>query len=127
VDGYGYSLRGTFDAIDNQTAHELNAYVLKSDGKWYLVGNDTEAHRKAYIPAYRAYLLLHSGYSREATLDMELEDNPTAIEEPEIEIETIKTIDRDGTESIFDLNGRKLERILDTGIYILNGRKYIKK
>ena len=56
---------------------------------------------------------------------MELEDNPTAIEEPEIE--TIKTIDRDGTENIFDLSGRKLERIPDTGIYILNGRKYIKK
>ena len=126
VDGYGYSLRGTFDMIDNQTAHELNAYVLKSDGKWYLVGNDTEAHRKAYIPAYRAYLLLSGGYgTRAATLDMELEDNPTAIEEPEIE--TVKTIDNDGTEQIFDLSGRKLVRIPDTGIYILNGRKYIKK
>lgn len=97
VDGWGYSLRGTFDMIDNQTAHELYAYVLKSDGKWYLVGNDTEAHRKAYIPAYRAYLLLSGGYgTRAATLDMELEDNPTAIEEPEIE--TVKTVDRDGTE-----------------------------
>jgi hypothetical protein len=92
------------------------------------VGNDTEAHRKAYIPAYRAYLLL-SGGNRAASLDMELEDaeneNATAIEEPEIE--TVKTIDRDGTEQIFDFSGRKLVRIPDTGIYILNGRKYIKK
>ena len=124
VDGYGYSLRGTFDMIDNQTAHELYAYVLKSDGKWYLVGNDTEAHRKAYIPAYRCYLLLHGGYNA-PSLDMELEDNPTAIEEPEID--TIKTVDRDGTEQIFDLNGRKLQRIPESGIYIKNGRKYIKK
>jgi hypothetical protein len=128
VDGYGYSLRGTFDMIDNQTAHELSAYVLKSDGKWYLVGNDTEAHRKAYIPAYRAYLLL-SGGNRAASLDMELEDaeneNATAIEEPEIE--TVKTIDRDGTEQIFDFSGRKLQRIPEHGIYIKNGRKYIKK
>ena len=124
VDGWGYSLRGTFDMIDNQTAHELNAYVLKSDGKWYLVGNDTEAHRKAYIPPYRAFLLLHGNY-RAPSLDMELEDNPTAIEEPEIE--TIKTVDRDGTEQIFDLNGRRLQRIPDTGIYILNGKKYVRK
>ena len=124
VDGYGYSLRGTFDMIDNQTAHELNAYVLKSDGKWYLVGNDTEAHRKAYIPPYRAFLLLNGG-NRAPSLDMELEDNPTAIEEPEIE--TIKTVDRDGTEQIFDLSGRRLQRIPDTGIYILNGKKYVRK
>lgn len=126
VDGYGYSLRGTFDIIDNQTAHELSAYVLKSDGRWYLVGNDTEAHRKAYIPAYRAFLLLNGGNStRAASLDMTLEDNPTVIEEPEIE--TIKTVDRDGTEQIFDLSGHKLVRIPERGIYIMNGKKYIKK
>ena len=124
VDGWGYSLRGTFDMIDNQTAHELYAYVLKSDGKWYLVGNDTEAHRKAYIPPYRAFLLLHGGYNA-PSLDMELEDNPTAIEEPEID--TIKTVDRDGTEQIFDLSGRKLQRIPESGIYIKNGRKYVTK
>ncbi len=128
VDGWGYSLRGTFDMIDNQTAHELSAYVLKSDGKWYLVGNDTEAHRQAYIPAYRAYLLL-SGGNRAASLDMELEDaeneNATAIEEPEIE--TVKTIDRDGTEQIFDFSGRKLQRIPERGVYIMNGKKYVKK
>jgi hypothetical protein len=128
VDGWGYSLRGTFDIIDNQTAHELSAYVLKSDGRWYLVGNDTEAHRQAYIPAYRCYLLL-SGGNRAASLDMELEDaeneNATAIEEPEIE--TVKTIDRDGTEQIFDFSGRKLQRIPERGIYIKNGKKYVSK
>ena len=126
VDGYGYSLRGTFDMIDNQTAHELNAYVLKSDGKWYLVGNDTEAHRKAYIPAYRAFLLLNGGHnSREAVLDMELENmDATGIDEPEIE--SIKTIDSDGTENIYDLSGRKLQKIPDSGIYIMNGKKIMK-
>jgi hypothetical protein len=121
VDTYGYSLRGTFDAIDNQTAHELNAYVLKSDGQWYLVGNDTEAHRKAYIPAYRCYLLLNGGnLSREGVLGMTLEDATT-------EIETIRTIDQDGTERIYDLNGRRIERILERGVYIKNGKKYMSK
>ncbi len=124
IDTYGYSMRGTFDAIDNQTAHELSAYVLKSDGKWYLVGSDTEAHRKAYIPAYRCYLLLNGG-NRAASLDMELEDNATVIEEPQIE--TIRTIDRDGTEQIFDFSGRKLQRIPERGVYIKNGKKYVSK
>jgi hypothetical protein len=124
IDTYGYSMRGTFDAIDNKTANELNAYVLKSDGKWYLVGNDTEAHRQSYIPAYRCYLLLNGG-NHTRSIDMSLEDNTTSIDEPEIE--TVKTIDRDGTEQIFDIRGFKLERIPERGIYIKNGRKYIKK
>jgi hypothetical protein len=120
IDTYGYSMRGTFDAIDNKTAHELEAYVLKSDGRWYLVGNDTEEHRKAYIPAYRCYLLLNGGY-KASSLDMTLEDAETT------EIETVKTIDNDGTEQIFDLSGRKLQRIPERGIYIRNGRKVVSK
>ena len=124
IDTYGYSMRGTFDAIDNKTANELEAYVLKSDGKWYRIASDTEAHRKAYIPAYRCYLLLNGG-NKAPSLDMELEDNTTGIDEPEIE--TIRTIDRDGTEQIYDLNGRRLERAPESGIYIKNGRKYVTK
>ena len=56
---------------------------------------------------------------------MELEDNPTAIEEPEIE--TVKTIDNDGTNRIYDLRGFKLQRIPERGVYIMNGKKYVKK
>ena len=56
---------------------------------------------------------------------MSLEDNTTSIDEPEIE--TVKTIDRDGTEQIFDIRGFKLERIPERGIYIKNGKKYIKR
>ena len=56
---------------------------------------------------------------------MELEDNLNVIEEPEID--TVKTIDRDGTEQIFDLSGRRLQRSPEHGLYIVNGRKYLKK
>jgi hypothetical protein len=84
------------------------------------VGNDTEEHRKAYIPAYRCYLLLNGGH-KAPSLDMTLEDAETT------EIETVKTIDNDGTEQIFDLSGRKLQRIPERGIYIRNGRKVVSK
>jgi hypothetical protein len=68
---------------------------------------------------------LLNGGNRAASLDMELEDNATVIEEPQIE--TIRTIDRDGTEQIFDFSGRKLQRIPERGVYIKNGKKYVSK
>ena len=122
VDTYGYSLRGTFDNINRETAIDLRAYILNSDGKWHLVGKDSGGGVR--IPPYRCYLLLNGGHGTRS-IDMELEDNPTAIEEPEIE--TVKTIDNDGKEQIFDIRGFKLERIPERGIYIKNGKKYIKR
>ena len=53
------------------------------------------------------------------------EEDANGIEEPEID--TVKTIDRDGTEQIFDLTGRRLQRSPEHGFYILNGKKYFKK
>jgi hypothetical protein len=63
---------------------------------------------------------LNGGY-KASSLDMTLEDAETT------EIETVKTIDNDGTEQIFDLSGRKLQRIPERGIYIRNGRKVVSK
>ena len=40
-------------------------------------------------------------------------------------VETIRTLDSDGTERYFDLNGRELPGRPDNGIYILNGKKLI--
>ena len=40
---------------------------------------------------------------------------------------TIRTIDRDGTENYFDLQGRRLNGKPEKGIYIENGKKYIAK
>jgi len=99
---------------------------LNSDGKWHLVGKDSGGGVR--IRPYRCYLLLNGG-NRALSLDMELEDNEeedaNGIEEPEID--TVKTIDRDGTEQIFDLTGRRLQRSPEHGFYILNGKKYFKK
>ena len=42
-------------------------------------------------------------------------------------IDTIHTIDIDGTEHYYDLNGRELPSKPERGIYIHNGKKYISK
>ena len=41
-------------------------------------------------------------------------------------VPTIRTIDRDGTENYFDLQGHRLNSKPNKGIYIENGKKYAK-
>ena len=125
-DAPGYSLRGTFDGIDNATAHELGAYILQSDGDWHPVLSTTDAEKKAVVLPFRAYLLPSMHYGK-ASIGMTLEDADVDG------IDTVKTIDKDGTERYYDLNGRlratgnqKLET-LPKGIYIHNGKKYVNK
>ena len=38
----------------------------------------------------------------------------------------LKTIDSDGTERIYDLNGRMINESSVKGVYIKNGKKYVK-
>ena len=57
--------RGTFEYIDNEEGSQLHTFCLNSDGKWRMIRNDTEEHRKAYIPPFRAYFLPND-YSSEA-------------------------------------------------------------
>ena len=118
-DAPGYSLRGSLKQIDNNRANQLGAYVLNDDGLWHPVLSDTEGHRAVTIPPYRCYLLPNSKYVGTRALSMTLEDAS--------DITQFRAIDSDGTEHIYDLNGIKLERIPDHGIYIKNGKKYINK
>ena len=110
-------MRGTLYGISNAEATELGAYTLQQDGKWHPVMSDTEAHRAASILPYRAYLLQNRGASTRS-IGMSLEDT-TGIEQ-------LRTIDSDGTERIYDLNGRLLSAPTK-GINIINGKKVIRK
>lgn len=116
VDAAGYTLRGTFEGIDNKTANELGAYVLQSDGNWHPVASSTEAEKKACILPFRAYLLSNT-HGANASISMELEDVDG--------IDTIETIDADGTEHYYDLQGRELPGKPSKGIYIHNGKKVV--
>jgi hypothetical protein len=116
-DAVGYSFRGTLKRIDNSRAAELGAYVLNDDAKWHPVLSDTEAHNAVTIPPYRCYLLTNRQGTR-AAIGMALE-NVDGIEQ-------LRTIDSDGTERVYDLNGRQLSAPTK-GINVMNGKKIIKK
>ena len=119
-DAPGYSLRGTFDGIDNQTAGEMGAYILQSDGDWHPVVSSTDAEKRAEILPFRAFLL-PSMRNAKAQIGMHLDDADTDG------IDTLETIDEDGTHRYYDLSGRELPGRPARGIYIYNGKKYLNK
>ena len=114
----GYELKGTTTTIPNSTLYDANkpAYILQSDGKWHKVPQNQP---KAYIGPFRAYFQATSSNAR--VLDMVLEDGETT------DILQIRTIDADGTEHYYDMNGRLLSGKPQKGMYIHNGKKYINK
>jgi hypothetical protein len=111
----GFVMRGTLDAISNQEAVDLGAYVMNDDAKWHPVLSDTEAHKAVTIPAFRCYLL-QSRYNSRVAIGMNLEDANG--------MEQLRTIDSDGTERVYDLSGRRIDGNV-RGIVIKNGRKII--
>lgn len=113
-DAIGYSLRGTFDAISNADAAALGAYILQSDGDWHPVST---ASQKASILPFRAYLLPSA---RNARISMTLEDDDATA------IDTIETIDQDGTRRYYDLRGHEVDGSTK-GIVIKDGKKVIRK
>ena len=116
VDAVGYTLRGTFDAISNEDAADMGAYILQSDGDWHPVSTDDS---KASILPFRAFLLPSARHAS-TRISMMLDDDTT-------DIDSIETIDEDGTHRYYDLNGRELPGKPDKGIYIYNGKKVVIK
>ncbi len=117
-DAPGYTLRGTLYEIGNRMAADMGAYVLQSDGDWHPVSDKSDEDRLAMVPAFRAYLLPSA---RGAKVGMRLiDDDATGID-------TIRTIDDDGTERYYDLMGRQLEGKPRQGVYIYQGKKYVNK
>ena len=118
-DAPGYSIRGTLKGISNAEAADLGAHILQSDGKWHPVST---ANAKASILPFRAYLLpsTHSNGARAVSMSLVNADGTTAID-------TIRTIDADGTERYYDLNGRRIDSHTAKGVVIENGKKVIRK
>ena len=70
----------------------------------------SESDRKAEILPFRAYLLPNT-HNAKANIRMMFEDTNG--------IDTIETIDKDGTEHYYDLNGHELPGKPARGVYIL--------
>ena len=117
-DAPGYSIRGTLNGISNADAAAIGAYTLQNDGMWHPVMSDTQEHQAARILPFRAYLLQSARANGNRAIGMTLEGT-TGIEQ-------LRTVDRDGTERIYDLNGRQLSAPTK-GINIINGKKVIVK
>ena len=115
-DTSGYSLRGTLNTISNAEAAELGAYILQSDGNWHRV---SKAKEQAQVLPFRAFLL-PSARNANASISM------TLIDDDATGIDTIETIDNDGTHRYYDLNGREVDAN-QRGIIISNGKKIINK
>ena len=115
----GFMFKGTTVEIPNATllASGKSTYLLQSDGKWHKV--PATATPNAYVGAFRAYFQATSSGAR--TLNMVFEDGDATG------IQQIRTIDADGTERYYDMNGRQLNGKPQKGIYIHQGKKYINK
>ena len=115
----GFMFKGTTVEIPNSSLYDANkpAYLLQSDGKWHKVPQNNE---KAYVGPFRAYFQATTNSGARA-LDMMLEDSEAT------DIQQIRTIDADGTEHYYDMNGRLLNGKPQKGMYIYQGKKFINK
>ena len=127
VGNSGIDYVGTIVKIPNSTlGKDENNYILQSDGLWHKVPKNTPA---AYSGAFRAYFQFPVALAGVSSFSMMFEGsyNPGEGSGPNAVQPVIRTIDSDGTERYFDLNGRMLSGKPQKGIYIQNGKKYINK
>ena len=112
-----YALKGTTVTIPNSSLYNAtySTYILQSDGKWHKVPQNQP---KAYVGPFRAYFQATSAGA--PMLNMVINDGEATA------IQQIRTIDTDGSERYFDLNGRLLPGKPQSGVYIYKGKK-IKK
>ena len=136
--------RGTFQAITNEEATALAAYGLYGQGKMKIICSDSEAERNGYIPAFRAFYEPKNHQSIGAkdcdivfvrTLagdldDFEFEAFPAAAFDDDvttgIDSPVFHLIEADGSHRYFNLQGQQLSGEPNKGIFIYNGKKYIK-
>lgn len=115
VEAGGFRFVGTTLGLTNAEAAAAGAYILQSGNKWGVV--DTN-HPSVYIPPFRAYIVPTSSGAR-GLFDTEFGD-ATAVQ-------FLQLINHDGSEHWYDLNGRRIEKPVQKGIYIHDGRKEVVK
>ena len=108
----GYTLKGTYSGLSNEEAQGL--YILQNKGQWGMV---TAANAKAYLPPFRAYIEGPADGARE--LGSSFGGESTGVT-------TLRTVDLDGTEHWYDLQGRRIAAPAKKGIFIYNGKKVTK-
>ncbi len=110
----GYTLKGTLTGIIH--ANAIGLLILQGQGNW---GTVVSGKTGAYVPPFRAYIEADN-VSGARTVGSSFGDDATAVR-------SIRTIDKDGTERMYDLQGRRIDQPAKKGIYIINGRKEVLK
>lgn len=114
----GFTFTGTLSGMSNAdaitAAGSNHIYILQHQAKW---GKITNANPTAvYIPPFRAFII---GPAVSAAREL----NSSFGDDDATGIRHIQTIDADGTERWYDLNGRRIDKPTRKGIYIRNGKK----
>ena len=117
----GYIFSGTTVTIPNSTLRTMGAYILQSDNMWHRVPADKELEN-VYVGPFRSYF--HSTSSNAALAQRLLSKFINNGSETTDNI-VIKTVDNNGDERYYDLNGRVLPGKPNSGIYIHQGKKYV--
>ncbi len=107
----GYVLKGTLTGLSNADAQ--GKYILQSGGTWGQVKSGS-----VIISPFRAYIEATGAGAR--LLESSFGDDATGIR-------SMRTIDRDGTERWYDLQGRRIDKPVQQGVYIHNGRKEVRR
>lgn len=117
----GYIFSGTTVTIPNSTLRTMGAYILQSDNMWHRVPAD-KVLENVYVGPFRSYF--HTAASNAALAPRLLSRFINNGSETTDNI-VIKTVDNNGDEHYYDLNGRVLPGKPDSGIYIHQGKKYV--
>jgi hypothetical protein len=118
-EGSGYIFSGTTVTIPNSILRTMGAYILQTDNVWHRVPADKELEN-VYVGPFRSYF--HSGSSNAAQrLLSQFVNNGSETTDNVV----IRTVDNDGDEHYYDLNGRLLPGKPNSGIYIHQGKKYV--
>lgn len=118
-EGGGYVFSGTTVTIPNSILRTMGAYILQSDNMWHRVPANQELEN-VYVGPFRSYF--HSTTSNAAQrLLSRLNDNSSET----TGVVVIRTVDNNGDEHYYDLNGRVLPGKPNSGIYIHKGKKYV--
>ena len=109
----GFVFKGTLTGLTNAAGAAAGAYILQGNNVW---GRVTTTKTNAYIPPFRAYIV-----PKDSEASMLLSGN---IGDDDVTgVQNIRTVDQDGTEHWYDLNGRSISKPIRKGLYIVNGRK----
>ena len=114
-----FTFIGTVDGMSNENAAAANAYILQDDGKFHKV---TTVNSATTIPAYHAYIT-YNGSNGAKLLSVVLNGETTGIGD-------VTNDNADMNAPVYDLQGRYLGTSfnhLPRGIYIVGGKKVIKK